>query len=354
MMRMTRKDDSSVTASAMHTPGYTRLEATHIAEGARDAWTAAINDSQDCDPHRVGRVLRIFDRTAYLVFDEGTRPLPPVLMLGTATVPEGPLLTRTDTGAGFVFPDVIDQGDDCRVRPMAESGNRCMLSVGPVLDVEMPPEALEPAMKKPPCIRPLETIGSEGPVYQRSRALLRDIQEAGMVDGLGWLKILDGTTEPSSHQHVQEVIETWIAILKQEQPQPVDIAPITRLLGLGPGTTPSGDDILSGILYTLTRTTHGETREVVEDAAERLIRQSRSATTTVSLALLEQAAKGRAPAAVENCLTALLETASQATCRRAANAMADIGHYSGTDALAGILVTLLGIAPRIGGDRTSG
>lgn len=329
----------------MYTPGYTQLEATEIADGAREAWTAAIGDTA------TGRVIRVFDRTAYLAFEEDTRPQPRVLMLGTAAIPHGPLLVSTDAGPGFAFSAHLEPGDDCRLRPEDGNGDGYMLSVGRTLDIAVPSTVLAIAPTTPPSVRPLTAIEQGGPVCERSRAVLRTVREAGIADGLGWLEKLDEGAESSPGGRFQQVAATWIDLLEREQPRTVDITPITRMVGLGPGATPSGDDILSGILLTLARTTAGKDRETVQHTAERIIRQSTEATTTMSLALMEQAAHGRAPAAVEDCLTALLEEEPPQACREAATAVAAIGHYSGADALAGIITTLLVIALRIEGDR---
>lgn len=327
----------------MHTPGYTRLEATGIADGAQEAWTAAIGDSPDTSS---GRVIRVFDRTAYLAFEEGTRSRPHILMLGTTAVRHGPLLVSTDAGPGFTFSDRVEPGDDCRVRSTAGNRGGYVLSVGPILDVALPSAVLDTAPTASPSIHPLTAIEQGGPVWKRGRTVLQTVRETEVADGLGWLKELDRMGE-SPNGRVQEMAATWIDLLERGQPRTADITPITRIVGLGPGATPSGDDLLSGILYTLSRTTTGTNRETVHHTAECILRESTAATTTMSLALLEQAAHGRAPAAVEECLTALLDEEPPHACQEAATAMTEIGHYSGADALAGILTTLLCIAPHI-------
>lgn len=327
----------------MHTPGYTRLEATSIADGVRARLGEDSADPGDL-PARSGRVIQAFDRTAYLAFDTD-RSTPDVLMLGTPTVRDGPLLVRTDADRSFTFTGTVGPGDGCRVRPAAGSGH--VLSVGDVLEVALDPDLLGPPPGPVDCTRGIGSIRRDGPTWRRSRTALRHVSDAEMTDGIGWSAALQAAVDGGDADGLLgAVTEAWTGILAGGRDE-TDIGALTELVGRGPGATPSGDDILSGILLALVRTTRDPVRQSVRAAAHRLIRQSTGATTTMSIALMEQAAAGRAPAAADDCLTALLEAEPPERCREAAAAMADIGHHSGPDALAGMLTALLLIAPRI-------
>lgn len=77
---------------------------------------------------------------------------------------------------------------------------------------------------------------------------------------------------------------------------------VPRLLGLGPGLTPAGDDVLAGALVTL--------RAAADPAAEALaaaIGDCTGRTTTVSAALLTHAARGECIAELAGFLGALDE-----------------------------------------------
>ncbi len=107
-----------------------------------------------------------------------------------------------------------------------------------------------------------------------------------------------------------------------------------RLIGLGPGLTPSGDDFLGGLLIAL---------HVLgaHDAARSLwtaIRaDARAATNPISFAFLSAAAKGRGGASLHTTIAAIMTgddpTAGLARLMR-------LGHSSGWDALVGVATVL--------------
>jgi hypothetical protein len=103
------------------------------------------------------------------------------------------------------------------------------------------------------------------------------------------------------------------------------------LVGLGPGLTPSGDDLVGGVLIAL--------RSLGQhDAADRLavwILRLADRTNTISQAHLTAATAGEGSAALHAALSALATGDDQALAR-AVDALAAIGHVSGWDALAGV------------------
>lgn len=107
-----------------------------------------------------------------------------------------------------------------------------------------------------------------------------------------------------------------------------------RIVGLGPGLTPSGDDALIGLAAALWATDHparGFLAHVVEDVAVR--------TTAVSAALLRHAADGEFSQRLQTLLGALLgddESAVDAALEWAI----EWGATSGTDCLVGVLFGL--------------
>lgn len=104
------------------------------------------------------------------------------------------------------------------------------------------------------------------------------------------------------------------------------------VLGLGPGTTPSGDDVTAGVLLAARATglspaaTSAVSMQVLAAAPER--------TTAVSAALLAEAAAGRAAGPVVAALRALLGFGDvDAAARR----LLHLGHTSGADVATGLL-----------------
>ena len=108
------------------------------------------------------------------------------------------------------------------------------------------------------------------------------------------------------------------------------------LIGLGPGLTPSGDDLLGGVLVAL----HLLGRP---DLAEALWHGTRGAletgTNAISRAHFAAAARGRGGAALHGILNDLLTGKRAALAARLA-AIDHIGHCSGWDALAGATIAL--------------
>jgi hypothetical protein len=107
---------------------------------------------------------------------------------------------------------------------------------------------------------------------------------------------------------------------------------VARLLGRGPGLTPTGDDVLAGALVAL--------RALGSPAADPLAAAVAAAaprlTTTVSAALLTHAAHGECIPQLADLLDAFNDTA--VALPRAAGALLAVGHCSGAGLLHGVLV----------------
>jgi hypothetical protein len=108
------------------------------------------------------------------------------------------------------------------------------------------------------------------------------------------------------------------------------------MVGRGPGLTPSGDDVLAGLLLGL------RAAPAVRDHLWRAVSPRLGTTTALSAALLAEAPEGYAVPAILR-LGAALATGG-ADFRRAVAEVAAIGHTSGTDLLAGLAAGLTGIA----------
>ncbi len=116
-----------------------------------------------------------------------------------------------------------------------------------------------------------------------------------------------------------------------------DPSAVPALLGLGPGLTPLGDDVLGGWLATALATRHpglGPVRSAVALSA-------RERTTTLSATLLACASRGEVVPELRNLLVALVaEGADVAGVERAVAALAAVGDTSGAGALLGVVTAL--------------
>ena len=114
---------------------------------------------------------------------------------------------------------------------------------------------------------------------------------------------------------------------------------ISGLIGLGPGLTPSCDDMLCGLVFLCL---------LYADSSGHMVRQSRlvaevtaakaaGRTTTLSEEFLRQAASGRANERVADLCTALL-TENQRSVERKTRCVLSIGETSGTDIVLGVFL----------------
>jgi hypothetical protein len=110
----------------------------------------------------------------------------------------------------------------------------------------------------------------------------------------------------------------------------------SKIAGLGPGLTPSGDDFLMGLLHAVWLAHPGRTASriagwILEAAAPR--------TTTLSAAWLTSAAKGEAGASWHELLSTM-EMSPRSELAEAVQKILKTGHTSGADALAGFIAGL--------------
>ena len=115
-----------------------------------------------------------------------------------------------------------------------------------------------------------------------------------------------------------------------------DNPPPTDLIGLGPGLTPSGDDVLCGVLIALAGLQrHHELHEI----NLRIAAAAPALTSPLSRAFLAAAADGQAAASLHRAVNAMLDGDAAALPGCIAEA-SRIGHTSGWDALAGAAMAL--------------
>ena len=113
---------------------------------------------------------------------------------------------------------------------------------------------------------------------------------------------------------------------------------VSGLVGLGPGLTPSGDDLLAGMLVALMAMPYTASQPSVDLLARCVTRHAAEKTNRISSAMLEQSAKGNGSAAQHRLLRCLLGVDTQPDISRATLELIQVGHTSGWDTLAGILL----------------
>lgn len=172
------------------------------------------------------------------------------------------------------------------------------------------------------------------------------VRERAPADGLvrAALRMPPGGDHDPAAERLRRVADPKIAALSAwlcrrlrghaEGPAPVD------LLGLGPGLTPSGDDLLGGVLIALRAAGRPD---AAQDFDWHIACAAAGATTPLSCAFLRAAAEGMGCAALHGAIAALLKN-ERAALASHVTALARIGHTSGWDALAGVVLALQAVA----------
>ena len=163
------------------------------------------------------------------------------------------------------------------------------------------------------------------------RRLQRFAAEQAPVDGLARVVLGTAGDRPSALDRAAlprvRRLRAWLT---------GDAPPSVDLLGLGPGLTPSGDDVLGGMLVALHAV--GQAGMAAELYAA-LAGAAPTATSPISDAFLRAAAEGLGCEALHAAIAAVLEGWAEAVSDRA-EALGRIGHTSGWDALAGAMLVL--------------
>lgn len=170
---------------------------------------------------------------------------------------------------------------------------------------------------------------------------LGTVPPARLATAVRWLT--GRVADPLDLSGRSAVAELVAALAAGEAPD----APVSQLLGRGPGLTPTGDDVLAGALVAL----HALGSPAAAPLAQAVRAQALSGTTTVSAALLHHAADGRCIPQLADLLTAVGGVSPAGTTNasmdlgaealpRAAGALLAVGNCSGAGLLHGVLVAV--------------
>ena len=135
---------------------------------------------------------------------------------------------------------------------------------------------------------------------------------------------------------VADLRKDFVTSLAADRATPKFLRTATLLLGLGPGLTPSGDDLLGGVFLVLSAM--GRTR-LRDELWARLEPELDLLTVEISAAHLAATADGLGAAAMHAALNAIL-AGDVASFPAHLATLATIGHSSGFDTLAGMVLAL--------------
>lgn len=169
---------------------------------------------------------------------------------------------------------------------------------------------------------------------------LQSLIEERQIEGSGLSRLViqrappRTATERAAHPHIEALnadLRHWLL-----DDAPPDPAPAIQLLGLGPGLTPSGDDLLAGLLITWHHLGAGLVADRLGCA---LLAAAVECTTPISQAHLAAAASGYGAAPLHHLLTAVVAS-RHFEVAETLDVVAKIGHSSGLDAIAGMMLAL--------------
>jgi hypothetical protein len=163
-------------------------------------------------------------------------------------------------------------------------------------------------------------------------------------DGLGVLALpgrVGGTVLSAVAAAARPPVEALSAFLRDAMARNHDrsfppVPDLRALIGLGPGLTPSGDDLLGGALVALRLRDRPDLAGTLWNGIRGALE---SGTNAISRAHLAAAARGFGSAALHGFVNDLLTGKSEVLAARLA-AIDRIGHSSGWDALAGAVIAL--------------
>lgn len=271
-----------------------------------------------------GRIATVFKGSFYIESAGG------LACLGNRSLGLGPLNAVTDAPLDTDWSALgLRPGERCRA-------NRNAVQVGAKFVF-----ALDHAQvwRPPPC-----PGGWQGETIGRSLERLERLAAARIPgEGLGQILLSPtaGRREAPVERTAREPVagaRAWLAtaFADHRSAATAETGWVGRLAGLGPGLTPSGDDLLGGIMIAL----HGlGCREAVDVLWSAVRACAAEAQNPISTAHLAAAAEGQGSAAVHALFHDLVRGSDGALAARL-EAIARIGHTSGWDALAGVVTVL--------------
>jgi hypothetical protein len=255
-----------------------------------------------------GRVLAAFPRSAYLELRDT------VVALAAASLARGPLAILVDGFEGTA----LSPGDEA-----ALAGGR--LRVGVYEIVLGGADRWDPTLPRP-------SAGAAARVPEVERALAR----TAPPESVAALLADPPASASARHRQLLDTLGAGLAALAEglRRRDAAGVrAAVAAVAGRGPGLTPSGDDVLVGILHAMTAWPALAAAAGGPEGRRRIARAAGPRTTRISAAYLRAAAEGWAAEPWHALVAALDHTG--AALEAAVAALARVGETSGADALTG-------------------
>jgi Protein of unknown function (DUF2877) len=264
---------------------------------------------------RYGRIAAVFDRSLYAVFDDDW------ICIGSKAIGSGPLNVLCEGIAAGRF----SRGQQIAITDTAllfANVKVTGLDVAPVWSPAPPPDWTKESLQAG--ILAVDRVWHVTPTEEGLAA-------SGCVQF------------PPAPSRVLAAAMPGIAALKRlieagiggHEAAPADGTDTIGLIGLGPGLTPSGDDLLSGALVALASLGFSDACA----ALWKVLCGHLDRTNDISAAHLRSAATGYAASALHEAIDAIM-SGRIGRIAPALAAVSGIGHSSGRDAFAGALIVL--------------
>ncbi|WP_128291071.1 DUF2877 domain-containing protein [Afifella aestuarii] len=275
-----------------------------------------------------GRIIAVFRRSFYASFEKG------LICVGPPGFGPGPLHLLAPMAGIASWQSWLDVGE----RAVAEAGRLL------VDDLCFDARSVRPWRASPPLLTSADSLA-------RGLGRLAAEAEDARPAGLGKLIIsLDGHV-PADHLASDDpVLAKALPIIdalmgwagRAEVARDAPLPSVKGVLGLGPGLTPSGDDFLAGFLVALQRL---GAPHLADRLASSVLPLAATETNAISAAYLACAAKGEAAASLIDAFTEISD--GGADLRPHFERIAEIGHSSGWDCLAGMAFAARAMLPAL-------
>lgn len=272
-------------------------------------------------PGATFEVAAVFEHSAYLQLAGG------FVCIGVSAIGDGPINILLDTPAPLPFASLGFH----RAAEGHVALDHFTISNGPEIDI-----ATATIWSPPATPRWTPASIAAGLTLLKAEAELLVVQ-----DGLSCLVFGGAGDEhqtPTARAAADTLAELHAALpaaLRAERAETL-ARPAVLLLGLGPGLTPSGDDLLGGMMLALSALGHVPLRNSLWDV---LAPELGDLTHEISAMHLALAADGLGSAVIHQALAAIIGI-DQADRPNDIAAAGRIGHTSGWDTLAGIALVL--------------
>lgn len=271
-------------------------------------------------------LLAVFERSFYLMAPQG------IVCIGLRDLGAGPINVLIEPLAGA---QPWTGGLPAETKAITSAGR---LTVGTAFTIDLATAA--------PWLPPPWPRVSTDAIARGVASALKLAPDMLPKDGLAPLVLLSG--RPSPRTPTAEAASGLIADLRRVMPADLQrgawsedaVRSATLLVGLGPGLTPSGDDLLGGMMLALTALGRDHLRDALWDA---ISGELDDLTVPISAMHLSAAADGLGAEAMHETLGAVVAGNSDEIAHRLP-ALGAIGATSGWDALAGAMLVFAAIA----------